>query len=138
MGGGDGALLHELLKESPKFVTMIDIDEKVMKHCQKHLRGACGDTLDAHEGANYKIIVGDCFPHLEEYVKQNKKFDYIFNDLTDLPVLSESNDLSALENVSIWNFIKKVLNLSLPSLAPGGKYINHVSFFVCLYLPLFY
>lgn len=25
LGGGDGALLNELLKESPKFVTMVDI-----------------------------------------------------------------------------------------------------------------
>ena len=25
LGGGDGALLYELLKEKPKFVTMIDV-----------------------------------------------------------------------------------------------------------------
>lgn len=25
LGGGDGGLLHELLKENPKFVTMVDI-----------------------------------------------------------------------------------------------------------------
>ncbi|GBM00832.1 Spermine synthase [Araneus ventricosus] len=28
LGGGDGALLHELLKENPKFVTMVDISFK--------------------------------------------------------------------------------------------------------------
>lgn len=25
LGGGDGGLLHELLKENPKYVTMVDI-----------------------------------------------------------------------------------------------------------------
>ena len=38
LGGGDGALLHELLKEKPKFVTMVDIDEAVMRACKEHLR----------------------------------------------------------------------------------------------------
>ena len=31
LGGGDGALLHELMKEKPKFVTMVDIDEAVIR-----------------------------------------------------------------------------------------------------------
>ena len=28
LGGGDGGVLHELLKESPKFVTMVEISLK--------------------------------------------------------------------------------------------------------------
>ena len=38
LGGGDGALLHELLKEKPKFVTMVDIDEAVIRACREHMR----------------------------------------------------------------------------------------------------
>ena len=38
LGGGDGALLHELLKEKPKFVTMVDIDEVVIRGCKEHMR----------------------------------------------------------------------------------------------------
>ena len=38
LGGGDGALLNELLKEDPKFVTMVDIDEAVMRACKEHMR----------------------------------------------------------------------------------------------------
>ncbi len=36
LGGGDGALIKELLdlKRPPKFVTMVDIDEMVMDACQ--------------------------------------------------------------------------------------------------------
>lgn len=40
LGGGDGALLYELLKEKPKFVTMVDIDEAVMRSCKEHMRWA--------------------------------------------------------------------------------------------------
>merc|ERR1711963_1000593 len=56
LGGGDGALLHELLKEEPKFVTMVDIDEAVMRSCKEHMRFACGDVLDKFETEKYKII----------------------------------------------------------------------------------
>ena len=38
LGGGDGALLYELLKENPKFVTMVDIDDVVMTACREHMR----------------------------------------------------------------------------------------------------
>ncbi|KAG8307179.1 hypothetical protein J6590_028453 [Homalodisca vitripennis] len=54
LGGGDGALLYELLKEKPKFVTMLELDEVVLRACREHLRGCCGDCLDQLEGPNYK------------------------------------------------------------------------------------
>ena len=38
LGGGDGGMLREVLKHSPKFVTMVEIDEKVVYLCQKYLR----------------------------------------------------------------------------------------------------
>lgn len=31
LGGGDGALLYELLKEKPKHVVMLEIDDMVME-----------------------------------------------------------------------------------------------------------
>ncbi|CAG2056333.1 unnamed protein product [Timema podura] len=54
LGGGDGALLHELLKEEPKYVVMIEIDELVMKAAAKYLRSCCGDVLDTLKGDNYE------------------------------------------------------------------------------------
>lgn len=56
VGGGDGALLYELLKENPKEVIMLEIDEVVMKACAKHMRSICGDVLDNYSGPNYKVI----------------------------------------------------------------------------------
>lgn len=55
-GGGDGALLYELLKEQPKEVIMVEIDETVMSACSKYMRSACGNVLDKLEGPNYKVI----------------------------------------------------------------------------------
>lgn len=55
VGGGDGALLYELLKEKPRFVTMLEIDDIVMKACAKHMRSICGDVLDRRTDSNYQV-----------------------------------------------------------------------------------
>ena len=68
LGGGDGGLLHELVKQKPSFVTMVDIDEVVMQSCKQHLRGACGSTLDTFKTDTYHVIVGDCVKYLDECV----------------------------------------------------------------------
>ena len=36
-----------------------------------------------------QIIVGDCIKAVEQYIKEGRKFDYVFGDLTDV-TLSES------------------------------------------------
>lgn len=55
LGGGDGALLYELLKEKPKFVTMLEIDEMVMQVCNKYLRSICGDVLEKRKSDNFEV-----------------------------------------------------------------------------------
>lgn len=123
LGGGDGGLLHELLKEEPKFVTMIDIDDAVVEGCKKYLRGACGSVLDTLKTDKYEIIIDDCLPNLEHFLRDGRKFDVIFNDLTDIPIHGDEDASSK----DIWALIKKILNLSLPCLCKNGKYMNHVS-----------
>lgn len=122
LGGGDGGLLHELLKEEPKFVTMIDIDGTVVEGCKMFLRGACGSVLDTPKTDKYEIIISDCLPYLEDYSKNGRKFDVIFNDLTDIPLVDDS-----ATNRDIWALIKRILPLSFSCLSPNGKYMNHVS-----------
>ena len=56
IGGGDGALLYELLKENPRNVIMLEIDDVVMKACAKYMRSICGDVLDKRSGPNYNVI----------------------------------------------------------------------------------
>ncbi|OQR73414.1 spermine synthase-like [Tropilaelaps mercedesae] len=123
LGGGDGGLLHELLKEKPKFVTMIDIDDVVMKSCRKFLRGVCGDCLDVYEASNYKVIVGDCLEYMRLYEKEQRQFDVIFSDLTDVPIVA-GEDGNAQQNEQ-WQFLKQVLTDSLKLLRVGGVFQNH-------------
>ncbi|KAK2715164.1 spermine synthase-like isoform X2 [Artemia franciscana] len=118
LGGGDGALLWELLKEKPSFVTMVDIDDVVMQLCKKHMRSACGTALDTYDGPNYKIIVDDCMKILKSYIDDKKEFDYVFGDLTDIPV-------SDAPIGQIWDFMKSVLALSLQVLKKDGKFLMH-------------
>lgn len=116
LGGGDGALLYELLKEKPKFVTMVDIDEVVIDACKEHMRSACGDVMDNYKGENYEIIVDDAFKYLAKYAEEKKTFDVIFGDLTDIPIHADG---------STWNFVKAVIKSSLRLLPVGGKYFTH-------------
>lgn len=119
LGGGDGALLWELLKEKPKFVTMIDIDNVVMEACRKHMRSVCGDCMDNYDGSNYKIIVGDAIAYMEDYIKEKKSFDYVFGDLTDVPI-------SPTPQGKLWDFIQNIINRGTKLLKPGtGKYMTH-------------
>ncbi|CAD7082079.1 unnamed protein product [Hermetia illucens] len=124
LGGGDGALLYELLKEEPKFVTMLEIDEIVMQACNKHLRSICGDVLEKRKGANYEIVVADCMAYMKKYVKEGKKFDYVFGDLTDVPI-------SDTPTGEIWDFIRTILEHSLKLLKPDGKYLTHANGATC-------
>ncbi|XP_050074951.1 spermine synthase isoform X1 [Anopheles maculipalpis] len=118
LGGGDGALLYELLKEKPKFVVMLEIDEIVMQACNKYMNSICGDVLEKRTDDNYEIIVGDCMVYLRKYIKEERKFDYVFGDLTDIPI-------SDTPTGEIWDFIRTILESSFQVLKPDGKFMTH-------------
>lgn len=119
LGGGDGALLYELLKEDPKYVVMLEIDDLVMKACNKHMNSICGDVLERRKGENYEIIVGDCMIYLKQCINEGlKKFDYVFGDLTDIPI-------SDTPTGEIWDFIRLILESSFKVLKPNGKFMTH-------------
>ncbi|XP_014467621.1 PREDICTED: spermine synthase isoform X2 [Dinoponera quadriceps] len=118
LGGGDGGLLWELLKEKPKFITMLEIDDIVMKACSQHMRSICGDCLDKRKGDNYEIIVGDCVKALAHMIAEGRRFDYVFGDLTDIPI-------STTPHGDAWDFIRLILNSSMKVLKPTGKYMTH-------------
>ena len=66
--------------------------------------------MDKYEGENYKIIVDDAFKYLDKYQEENKKFDVIFGDLTDIPIH---------EGGSTWRFVTAVIKNSLRLLPVG-------------------
>ncbi|GBP45052.1 Spermine synthase [Eumeta japonica] len=140
LGGGDGALLYELLKENPKFVWMLEIDELVMRACNKYLKSICGD-LHSNYGCKgpgmipsatenkigietafllspRKIIVEDCMLTVNQFIKEGKKVDFIFGDLTDIPI----SDSACGE---LWEFMITILQSAFKILKPTGKFMTH-------------
>lgn len=131
LGGGDGGLLFEVLKEHPKFVTMAEIDPVVIEACRDHLK-PFGKVLQKLEGPNYKIILDDCMKVLRQSVADGKKYDVIFNDLTDIPVTKREESLTAFDSSAVqkdnpWHFIEVIFNLSLDCLSDHGFYMNHAT-----------
>lgn len=53
-------------------------------------------------------------------IREGKKVDYVFGDLTDIPV-------STSPQGEIWDFIRLILNKSMQVLKSSGKYMTHVS-----------
>lgn len=129
LGGGDGGLLHELLKENPKFVTMVDIDGVVIDHCRMHLRGVCGSVFDKLDGPNYQVIVGDAIAYMQQCAQEGTQFDFVFGDLTDLPCsLTENKDFYQDNGDEMWNFVTQILQLAWTVLRDGtGKYLTHAN-----------
>ena len=70
LGGGDGALMKELmaLESKPKFITMVDIDDVVMDACTELMPSVAGDYMarGKRDGKNYKVIAGDAIKFLKE------------------------------------------------------------------------
>lgn len=57
---------------------------------------------------------------MDQYIKEGRKFDYVFGDLTDVPI-------SETPTGELWNFINKILAMSFKILKPDGKFMTHVS-----------
>jgi 23S rRNA G2069 N7-methylase RlmK/C1962 C5-methylase RlmI len=68
-----------------------------------------------------QIIVTDCEKLLDKYIAEGRTFDYVFGDLTDIP-------LSSTPQGQVWDFIRLILNKALRVLKPSGKFMTHVSY----------
>ncbi|EEC09332.1 spermidine synthase, putative [Ixodes scapularis] len=103
LGGGDGGLLCELLKEKPKYVTMVDI------------------SFDWHApnwNGRPDIIIDDCVKKMQQYIEEGRTFDIVFNDLTDIPISTEPQG-------EHWDFVKKIVTMGLQVLKTNGLFLNH-------------
>lgn len=118
LGGGDGGLLYELVKEGAKKVTLVDIDEEVINAAKKHLRGVCYDVLDTLHGPNYEVIIGDAVEHLRNFAEKNLKFEFILYDLTAIPVTTKPIEKE-------WAFLEETIRASLKVLEENGKFLCH-------------
>lgn len=78
LGGGEGATLREILRyKSVESVTMVDLDEEVVRFCKKYL-------LQWHQGAFNDKRVSLVFEDARKYLSTNdRKVDIIFSDLSN-------------------------------------------------------
>uniref|UniRef100_A0A286XV37 PABS domain-containing protein n=1 Tax=Cavia porcellus TaxID=10141 RepID=A0A286XV37_CAVPO len=110
LGGGDGGILHEIVKLKPKMVTMVEIDQMVIDACEKYMRNTCSDVLDNLKGDCCRVLIEDYIP-----AKEGREFVYVINDLTAVPIsMSPEED-------STWELLRLILDLSMKVLKQDGK-----------------
>jgi len=120
LGGGDGALLKELLElpppHSPAYVTLVDLDPAVVEACVKHMPSVCGPYLKQKNDKRHRVVIGDAVQFLESAAKSGEAFDVIFGDLTDVPVGADS----------LWSLLHTLLSSALRVLRPDcGRFLAH-------------
>lgn len=52
-------------------------------------------------------------------IEEGRQFDYVFGDLTDIPI-------SPTAHGDAWDFMRLILNSSMKVLKSTGKYMTHV------------
>lgn len=85
LGGGDGGVLHELLKHHPQKVFLIDLDEAVISVSKKYFPQVCGSAFDH---PNVHIVIDDA----NKFLETHGNFDAIIYDLTTDPELLTRKD----------------------------------------------
>ncbi len=66
LGGGDGALLREVLERTEAgSVHMVELDGEVMRACAQHMPAVCGSYLDQGRGERFQVQEGDAFEFLD-------------------------------------------------------------------------
>jgi spermidine synthase len=104
IGGGEGAILREVLKyDSVKQVLMIDIDKEFVEICKKHLESW-------HRGSFFDERVTLIFADAYDYTKKiEKKFDVIIADISD-PI--EGGPASLIYTKEFYKSIFNILSIN--------------------------
>lgn len=77
IGGGDGGALEEALKHPVEKVTMVELDDTVVRLCREYMPSICGDAFDDPR-TDLRFMDGI------KFVKEtDEKFDVIIIDSTD-------------------------------------------------------
>ena len=77
IGGGDGGALEEALKHPVGKVTMVELDDSVVRLCREHLPSICGDAFD---DPRTELVFMDGVRFVRE---TSQMFDVIIVDSTD-------------------------------------------------------
>ena len=150
LGGGDGLALRDVLRWSPKTVTLIDIDPAVVdlfrgrdKDAPDWLRRALVDQNGgAFEDPRLTLIYGDAFIEVERLAQGEDRFDVVIVDLPD----PNHPDLNRLYSDYFYARVKAIMSpdgaIAVQSTSPYhakeaflsvGKTLAHAGFTVSQY-----
>lgn len=101
LGGGDGILIHELLKYEGVIVDLVDIDQRVCELSREYLQDLNKGALDA-ERAN--VYYEDAFEFCRNCTEE---YDVIFADITDPHPDSPSNSLLGSDAIGVYKSLLK-------------------------------
>lgn len=91
LGGGDGGVLAELLQHSPSHVTLVDIDQQVIRVAKDFFPMVCGQAFDRE---NVTVVVEDA----NIFLAEDRRFGAIIYDLTMSPELLTNKDKNQFLN----------------------------------------
>ena len=114
IGGGDGLALRDVLKWSPKQVTLVDLDGELLdifKHPKKHLPSELANKIIklnhlSLQDPRVNIINYDAFVAIDNLLSEGKHFDAIIVDLPD----PSHPDLNKLYSVNFYARLKQLLS----------------------------
>ncbi len=102
LGGGDGGIANQLLKETNSNITLVDIDQMVIEACKDHLTKVAGDAFNSER---VNVINQDA----EKYIQSiNNSFDAIFYDLSMHPEIFSIKDKNTYLS-DLFSSLKKIL-----------------------------
>jgi spermidine synthase len=113
IGGGDGLALRDVLKYSPKNVTLIDLDSElidIFQNPEKHLSIDLARKISflnkkSLQDERVNVIRNDAFISINELLKSRQVFDAIIVDLPD----PSHPDLNKLYTVDFYARLKQLL-----------------------------
>jgi len=114
IGGGDGLALRDVLKYTPKSVTLIDLDSElidVFQTPEQHLDGSLAQKIsylnkNSLQDKRVNILRSDAFITINELLKSGQVFDAIIVDLPD----PSHPDLNKLYTVNFYARLKQLLS----------------------------
>lgn len=114
IGGGDGLALRDVLKWSPKQVTLIDLDNELIEiftNPDKHLPTKLAQQTErlnelSLQDKRVNVITDDAFIAIDILLQQQKSFDAIIVDLPD----PSHPDLNKLYSVNFYARLNQLLS----------------------------
>lgn len=116
LGGGDGGLLNFILRYNPEKVTLVEIDEEVIKVSKKYLSKVCGN---AFKDKRVNLLIQDALKYLES---TREKFDVLLYDLTMHPESFIKVDRETFLNNVFKNISRVLNNNGIATFQVGSEY----------------